>query len=156
MSLYIYIHINYNSNKFSTENGMNIRIYDVKVKNDTITQKWNKGAVSNVIFYHGTVIKVTIDIHNSFHFSPNCICISTEHYNFEIFIFQILEDAPKETEITEVKITGRSSKSLIIRSGGQKRKVNCINDELLTELSQNFPAKRRLIFENDVVTGYEK
>lgn len=135
---------------------MNVTIYDVKVKNDTNSQRWNKGAVSNVIFYHGTVIKVTINIHNTFNFSTYCICIFTLHYNFERFIFQILEDAPKQTETTEVKITGRSSKSLIIRSGGQKRKVNCINDELLTELSQNFPAKRRLIFENDVVTGYEK
>lgn len=37
---------------------MNLRIYDVKVKNDDITRKWNKGAITNVIFNRGTVIKV--------------------------------------------------------------------------------------------------
>ena len=37
---------------------MLIRIYDVKVRNDSSNAKYLKGAIANVYVYEGTVVKV--------------------------------------------------------------------------------------------------
>ena len=41
-------------------NGMEICIYDTKVRQDDLTRKYLGNAVANVFFYHGTVVKVSI------------------------------------------------------------------------------------------------
>lgn len=45
-------------------NGMEICIYDTKVRQDDLTRKYLGNAVANVFFYHGTVVKVSISKKN--------------------------------------------------------------------------------------------
>ena len=50
-----YFHCSYT---YFTENGMQVCIYDAKVRKDEITLRWLETAVANIYFYHGTVVKV--------------------------------------------------------------------------------------------------
>lgn len=44
---------------------MEICIYDAKIRRDDITTKWLGNALANIFFYHGTVVKVCINIINN-------------------------------------------------------------------------------------------
>ena len=44
---------------------MEICIYDAKIRRDDITTKWLGNALANIFFYHGTVVKVCININNN-------------------------------------------------------------------------------------------
>ena len=46
--------------KYFAENGMEVCIYDTKVRKDEITLRWLGTAIANIYFYHGTVVKVRI------------------------------------------------------------------------------------------------
>ena len=50
-----YFHCSYT---YLTENGMQVCIYNAKVRKDEITLRWLGTAVANIYFYHGTVVKV--------------------------------------------------------------------------------------------------
>ena len=68
----------------------------------------------------------------------------------------MLEDRPTQIEEIDVTITGHSSKQLIICHRTSKRRMSCSTEDLLNELSAEFLCKRKLIVDNDVITGYEK
>ena len=61
-----------------------------------------------------------------------------------------------DTETIDVTVAGRSSEKLIVRHMSAKKRLSCSSTELLDELSTTFPCKRRLILDNEVITGYEK
>ena len=44
--------------KYSPEDGMEVCIFDAKIRKDEITLRWLGTAVANIYFYHGTVVKV--------------------------------------------------------------------------------------------------
>ena len=80
--------------------------------------------------------------------------------NIYIFALKILDDKVvqvNEPETVDVTVTGRSSEKLIIRHMSTKRCLTCSSEDLLNKLlSTQFPCKRRLILQNDIITGYEK
>ena len=56
----------------------------------------------------------------------------------------------------DANITGRTSTSLIVRCGSQKRYLLCSNSELFDELSRKFPSKRKLTVKDNTITACEK
>ena len=54
MLILIYLHLK--------ANGMEVCIYDAKVRKDELTARWLGSALANIYFYHGTVIKVHTNI----------------------------------------------------------------------------------------------
>ena len=68
---------------------------------------------------------------------------------------QILREEEDE-EILDVTITGHSSTSVIVRYESRKRHLTCSTMELLTELSEKLPSKKRIKVENNVITSFEK
>ena len=58
---------------FKIANGMEICIFDAKVRNDDLTAKYLGSAVANVFFYHGTVVKVNT-------YRSTCLILFTTSY----------------------------------------------------------------------------
>ena len=69
---------------------------------------------------------------------------------------KVQEEEEEEEPVQDVTITGRSSTSLIVRYKAKKRHLTCSSTQLLNELSEKLPAKKRIRIENNVITNIEK
>ena len=140
---------------------MEIIIYDAKARQDEQSKQFLGNAVAALYFFHGTSLKVIFVFNNIIiRFKKNIyiyiiLIFSVTKYT-KIDYIQVIGEVTSKVQEIEGNITGRTSTSLIVCCGSQKRYLLCSNSEQFNELSKSFPTKRRLTVEDNTIMDYEK